>query len=528
MDFNKYKWISLILCAALAVSMLSGCAAYEIEDTPADETEDISDSTEAAFGSASSGDDFFSLDYYSGRSLNPYNNVSAANLLVTSLMYEGLFKAGEDFEYSLNICESFITEDGVTYSITLKGGLTFTDGSPLSASDVVYSLKTAMESGLYGEQLDCISTVSEGESGEVIIELKYANRRLPVLLDVPIVKYGTGRDDIPVGTGPYAYTEAGEHPLLKAWEGYREYDALPIQRIYLREYDVEDQAAAFESEYLDLVILDPTGSVTLGYGGSYETRYYDTCNLQYIGFNTDNKALKNSEIRRAIGLAVDREYIVDEIMDGFGVTATLLMHPNSADYRESMAARYEYSLAGMTEILVEQGVEDKNGDGFLDYNGKTITIDFIVNNDNAYKVQAAGKIADTLSEAGFDVTLRVLSWDEYTKALEKGSFDMYYAETRLKADFDLSSLLLPGGILNYGGVSDGEYKALLMDYLGADDDGRELAAVKLLRYAADTAPVVPIMFKVQSVLTHRGVVSGMTPTQRNVFYNFTDWTINLK
>lgn len=524
MKHNLHKWIPLILCAALLIAMLSGCAREDGEASPEmPEDTGIVDG-EDHVSAAAVGDSLFSLNYYPGQSLNPYSNTSAANLLVTSLMYEGLFKIDENFDFSANLCEDYSTEDGTSYIVTIKSGLTFTDGSGLTASDVVYSLNTAMDSRLYSERLDCIASVSAQGGSEVLIELKYANQRLPALLDVPIVKYGTGREDIPVGTGPYGYSEAGEYPLLKAWEGYRDYRSLPIQRVYLREYTVEDQVAAFEGSYLDLVVFDPTGSISLGYGGSYETRYFDTTYMQYVGFNMSG-ALNSPEIRRAIGFAVDRDYITDTIMGGNGIIATLAMHPNSADYRKAMAAGYEYSLQKMTEILVEQEVADTNGDGFLEYNRKTISINFIVNNDNAYKVKAARKIAETLSGVGFDITLRELPWDEYTKALEKGDFDMYYAEVMLKADFDLSALLLEGGALNYGGVHDREYETLIRDYLSADEDGRGLAAVQLLKYIADTAPIVPIMFKTQAVLTHRGVVSGINPTQRNIFYNFTEWTI---
>ena len=104
-------------------------------------------------------------------------------------------------------------------------------------------------------------------------------------------------------------------------------------------------------------------------------------------------------------------------------------------------------------------------------------------------------------------------------------FDMYYAEVKLGADFDLTALLTEEGSLNYGGITDSSYATYINDYLAADDLTRSSECYELLRYIAANAPIIPVCFERHEVITHRNVITGMEVTSSNVFYTITDWTI---
>ena len=154
---------------------------------------------------------------------------------------------------------------------------------------------------------------------------------------------------------------------------------------------------------------------------------------------------------------------------------------------------------------------------------EALTLTFVVNTDNSYKVSAAEYLTELLSREGIAVELKKLPWEDYVAALEGGEFDLYLGEVKLTADFDLTALLAPGGTLNYGAFADGETQDLLAAYLAADAAGRSEAAQALYRQIARTAPFTPICFKSWSVLTHWGKIAGLNPTQQNVFYGFSNW-----
>ena len=143
------------------------------------------------------------------------------------------------------------------------------------------------------------------------------------------------------------------------------------------------------------------------------------------------------------------------------------------------------------------------------------------------KVAAARDITARLRQAGITVTLRELPFADYLAALEERDFDMYYAEVKLTADFSLIQLLAPKGTLNYGGVGDASYETHIHAYLEAPEENRKFAADFMLRHIVDTAPIIPIAFEKQELLTHADIVTGIRPTQYNVFHNITNWRIDL-
>ena len=160
--------------------------------------------------------------------------------------------------------------------------------------------------------------------------------------------------------------------------------------------------------------------------------------------------------------------------------------------------------------------------------GQSRTVTMIVNGENAYKVSMAREIAESLSRYDLQVNLSVLPWEQYLYALQSGNFDLYYGEVKLTADWDISSLVLLGGSLNYGGYSNDNTTKLLSAYLTAADDSKRAEAMDALcRHLAAQAPFLPVCFKNISVLLPSGAVEAITPTAANPFYNMTAWKVNL-
>lgn len=158
------------------------------------------------------------------------------------------------------------------------------------------------------------------------------------------------------------------------------------------------------------------------------------------------------------------------------------------------------------------------------------TLIFIVNIENPHKVAAAEYITACLEQVGFEIDLRVLSWDEFTKALNDGNFDIYYGEVQLGADFDLSPLLLPGdNSLNYGKTANTSYLRLINEFLAAETrEEVSIAGKQLCDEIRMNAPFIPILYKRYAIYYPIGVVTGAAPTQSGVFYNFKNWSIDLE
>ena len=103
---------------------------------------------------------------------------------------------------------------------------------------------------------------------------------------------------------------------------------------------------------------------------------------------------------------------------------------------------------------------------------------------------------------------------------------MYLGEVRLTADFDLTALITPGGALNYGGYSNAQTTNLHSAFRAASGTARTEAAAQLYAQLAQEPPFAVICFKNWSVLMQWNQLSGLTPTQQNLFYQFDQWEIS--
>ena len=104
---------------------------------------------------------------------------------------------------------------------------------------------------------------------------------------------------------------------------------------------------------------------------------------------------------------------------------------------------------------------------------------------------------------------------------------MYYGEVRLSADFDLAPLLVSGGSVNFGNVTNPIYLEAINTYLSADTEQRADACRAMLQTIEDNAPIIPICFEKHEVCVHRGVVGGLSPTQDNIFRDLPSWIISV-
>ncbi len=511
------------LAAVIAILLLlTGCGELQAEKEEPQDDDTTGDLAAQVREPAYKADQIFTLQYTPDETMNPFETQDVFNEQVTGLVYEGLFVLDEKLEPQLCLAESFTTVDGVQYIITLRSDAVFHDGGTLTAKDVVYSLSAARLSDKYSSRLSCIESSEALDELTVKVTLRYPNYMLPSLLDTPIVREGTAENAVPTGTGPYRL----DVDRLRVFRDYRSpVEGLPAI-IYLEEKPISQLVESLLNCDLDLLASDPTGLMAFNVYTIHETRSYATTDLVYLGINTQQGALAEDEFRRALSYLVDRGTICGEIYGGLVEEAPLVLNPVLEYYDEAWEEDTDYSRLAFLEAANFIGLEDIDADGFLEYYGD-INLKLIVNDDSTYKTAAAQRIATDLTNMGIKTELAILTWDEYMSALREGDFDLYLGETRLKADFDLTPLLSPEGSMNYGGVEDELFEELVRKMQGAEDEtSREAAAEELCMAILDQAPIVPIAFKKYQVLTRVGEITGLAPSQSNIFRNIADWTFN--
>jgi len=150
------------------------------------------------------------------------------------------------------------------------------------------------------------------------------------------------------------------------------------------------------------------------------------------------------------------------------------------------------------------------------------------NPESSRKIYAARQIALDLQNMGFNVVLNELSWNDYIQALEEGNYDIYYGEIKLTADFNLSALLGTDGGSNYFNRDATNYDSHIFNYLTASEENRAMQADLMCKYISEDAVMIPICFTMGEIMSSSGVVSDITASPYDLFYNIEAWSITLK
>lgn len=502
------RLLSLALALALCLS-LAGCLEPESEE-PVDFWE-IDETTDAATAEEPEST-VFTLPYLSSQSLNPITCSDGVQQIAASLLYEGLFALDGQFAAQNALCASYTRSgNGLTYTFTLRDGVTFTDGSALTPADVIAAYRRAQVSDRYAARFANISGMRAGHN-TVILTLMKADSALPALLDVPIIKSGTDKYPVPVGTGPYRFgSDENGDCLLRNESWWGDGDGLP-ERIALSSAKDAGAAAylftANRSHLLtaDLLTESPAASI-----GGVDLTDAPTTTLYYLGFNAKAGATADKTLRAAMNAALDRDAIVTTLLASHAQSAQFPISPVSPLYPASLETAYSSAAYGAA-LLARPAAAIQ-----------PVELTLAVNEDNIFKSALAEYLAKALTAEYVTVTASVLPWADYVEALEKRAFDLYLGEVRLTADWNAAPLVGTNGALNYGDFSDAATDAALAAFLANEN---ETTAAALCARLAEEAPILPIAFKSLSFLTPEGRIEALSPTQSRPMNGLEHWVFH--
>ncbi len=500
-----HRLTNWILSAALILSLV-GCAAAEnpaqsLPEQPSGSVQVPEDQKQSLP---------FTLAFYPDYSTHPALAENRANLALAPLLYEGLFSLDDNFFATPVLCQSYtVSEDSLTWVFTLRQGVTFSDGTPLTGIVAAQALNTALGPGSrYAGRISGLHSIT-GSDQAVTITLTAPNGALPTLLDIPLALDDSTR---PLGTGAYVLAEE-ERTLIPNTRWWQD-NQMPFESIHLFSIQqADDLIAAFDSGDVTLLDADLTGTNTLGYSGSYEVWNYNTTDLIFLGFNTARGYCSDPLVRQALSRGMDRDAIATIPYARHAVSATLPFHPASPLYHQTLASDMGYAPEALVQVLTEHPAPRQG-------------LKLLVNSENHTKGAAADYIAYQLGAAGLTVTVEKLPWDKFVAALSAGNFDMYLGEVLLTADFDLSALISSHGALNYGRWSDEQTNTLITALRAANPERRAAAAEQLAAHLNQQSPITPICFKYGCVLTQWGRLSGLEPRQNNIFHALEQWTLD--
>ena len=565
--FKRKRFLALLL--VIAMLSTSGCT-LPGTNLSADEIPESTEGKDLTMGAAA--DSVFSLNINRRYSFNPLIATNHSNQLVCSLVYENLVEVDNNFEVLPNVCTAWECNDAATsWMLTIDNSHTFHDGSPVTARDVRYSIDRAVSSDRFLGRFSTYQGAAQDGDDKLYITLSIGDTQFIKLLNIPIIKYGSYDDKFPLGSGPYDYvfeeipeeldeegnviTEAGQMLVsLQAYEGFYKVRDLPLETVYLTEYtEAEDIINAFEDSYIDVCINDPSSYTNLGYASTNEIHTYATTNMHFVGFNQSSRVGAISGFRYAMQYAFNRAYL-ETLLNNNATASAIPMVPSCTDFPSDLNSALAYNLDRCKIILENNGIRDYDEDGFMELmngNDEDLVLNFILCSDSSAKAGVANRFAADMLTIGIKVNVMALTWTDYYNALtdyenltkeelededfEPLQFDMYYAEVKLRNNFDITQLLQErtdnnhASNVNFTRSMGNGYETYLYNYLISGNASRKNNYRTFAEYVlTNAAYFVVIGFEKQQIITHRQAIRGIDANLGNPLYNFPNWTITFK
>jgi ABC-type transport system substrate-binding protein len=445
-----------------------------------------------------------SLAYDPEADLNPLTSTSYTNRVLFSLMYQSLFAVDNDYVCHPVLCKNYnVSKDMRTYTFYLEDAL-FSDGTHLTAEDVVASLQAAKTSSFYGKRLQYVDSFNAYGSA-VVVELDVAMVDLPILLDIPIVKASQVAEAQPLGTGPYRM----DTQQLKRVAGWWCSAKLPVNCdvIPLVNSRTTNIREAFERGQISLLCADPGDYHYVPCNGDYELWDSESGLFLYLVCNSKSKIFSNDTIRSALTYAIDRDYLSKKCYYGYASGATLPASPQFPHYNSNQAAKYDYDPQRFQQVLNESGLLEELAEG------EKLKLTLLLNADDPLRLELGEAIAKMLEAQGFTVNIFKATASNYLNQLRWGSYDLYLAQTRLSANMDLSSFFSSRGSLNYGGLTNAVLQDLSLKSLANAGNYYSLHDKVM-----SDGQLCPLLFHSYAVYVRRGALTGLNPSRDAVFY----------
>lgn len=391
-----------------------------------------------------------SLLYSYADSFNPYTAKTHANRELSTLLYDSLVKVDNNFEPVLCLAQSVDINDKLCTVRLVEAS--FTDGSTVTADDVVYSYQKAKESATYTHNFYEVVSVAATDAKTVVFTLSQNDPLFTNLITFPILKSGTydmldsdGKEIAPIGCGKYQIVQ-GEEMLLRNDNYYGKKGAIKSIKL-INSPDATSTAHYVEVGAVDMYYNDSEHIVRM----SAKKAEVNLNRLVYIGINDSYGSLATKEMRYAISSALGREEICQTAYYNNAVAATGFFNPYFKATKSLQTIEGIPNSKITVENLSKIGYNNMNSNGYYaNTAGNNPVFTLLVNSENSSRVAAANLIAAQCKNAGIQINVITCTYAQYVERLSSGSFQLYLGEIQLLDNMDMTQLVVSGGSAAYG------------------------------------------------------------------------------
>lgn len=522
MTVNRRQFVELLGVGAASFGLVSlaGCSSSEGEAPAEGGSGEVADSL--VYGQSAD-----------PRALDPAFFDDGESAKVSGNIYEGLYAFGEK-DTTVHPCLATdlpeISEDGTVYTIKLREGVKFHDGTDFNAAAVVASIERQLEpqrvsempyaSFVFGEEAagTGVSKIEAPDDYTVVITLRHAStpfiKNLAMALAAPIVSptaleaNGGNLSEAPCGTGPYKFVSWTKQSdvKLEAFEDYWDTENAPKTKNVVFRIIPENNTRVTslingECDIIDGVDLSSVEQIT---GNGYTLFAEDGMTINYMAFNCDSGVCTDKEVRKAIAQAVNVEELVSTIYGEYASVATSVM---------------PFFMAPKSEEVTQTAYDPEAAKATLAAKGVTKLQCMTYTTSRPYNTKGGSELAKLiqgyLAEVGVEVDIQEYDWTTYKTKCQTDPYDIcFYGWTGDNGDPDNFMNLLADSnwSINVARWNNEDYKALIQEGLKLPDgEERENVYLECEQMVAEEQPWL--------LISHSQNLCGVSPAVQNFYYH---------
>ena len=415
--------ISLLCITMLASSLLlGGCSSKQAENSQS-EVKEAKKELVLALGSEPDG------------GFDPINGWGRYG---SPLFQSTLLKRDQDMNIINDLATGYeVSEDGLTWTVNIREDAKFSDGQPLTSEDVVFTFEKLMESS---STVDLTFVDSVTSKSDYSLEFKLKSPRSTFISNliatgiVPKKSYTSEYYQNPIGSGPLVLVQwdKGQQIIVKPNENY--YGQKPnFDKITFLFLEEDAAFAAAKAGQLDMTAIPPSYAsqkiegMKLTEVSSVDNRGIMFPTVKSGEVDADSNPIGNDvtsdlAIRQAINFALDRQAIVDGVLEGYGTKAYSICDKMPWWNEETVTTDNDVDLA--KKILADGGWIDADGDGILEKDNIKAEFNLVYPSGDQLRQSLAMVVADMVKPIGINIVIEAKTWDEIEAVLHKDAILM--------------------------------------------------------------------------------------------------------
>ncbi len=468
--------------------------------------------------------------------INPILATDSGSSDIAGFVFNGLVKYDKDAKEIIGeLAESYHFENNTTLIFKLREGVTWHDGAPFSAEDVVFTYELINSDKVVSPYASTFRMVSSVEAlDKLTVKVEYREpyfKALETWMMGIVPKHllenepdimGAAFNMNPIGTGPYRLTklEFSKNIELEAFDDYYEHRPKIDKIIYHVIADPMTRFLMLKSGQLDIGGLE-----AMQFERQVEPEFFEkfrdiediSHSYTYLGFNLRLEKFQDPRVRRALSLAIDRQSLVDILFLGHGRACTGPFLPGGPSFNAEVTVPTQ-DLARAKALLHEAGYGPEN----------PLRFEIATSNSSAIRPYAAQILQHQLSQAGVEVTLRVMEWQAF---LNMVVFPREFETVLLGWSLSLSPdpyLLWHSdndkpGAFNFIGYRNAELDGLI-DTMQYTVDRTALAKIQQEIFAKIVADDPYLFLYIPNAITVVDKrIKNIEPSINGIWHNFIDW-----